>query len=74
MQKATWEVSFTSRFWRYDLFPLFFGVLLRLIYVLNSIPNGNIEPVFPPIISFIKISVAEKVAKLLVEWCRVVVG
>ena len=52
----------------------FFGVLLWLIYVLNSIQNGNIEPVFLPIISFIKTFVAEKVAKLPVEWYRVAVG
>ena len=45
------------------LFPLFFGNLLWLIYALNIILNGNFEPVFPPIISFIKIFVAENVAK-----------
>ena len=50
-----------------DLFPLFFVVLLWLIYTLNIILNSNFEPVFLPIISFIKISVAEKVAKLGVE-------
>jgi hypothetical protein len=46
-------------------------VLLWLIYALNSIPNGNFEPSFPPIISFIKNFVAEKDAKSLAEWCRV---
>ena len=55
------------------LFPLFFGNLLWLIYALNIILNGNFEPVIPPIISFIKIFVAEKVAKSVVEWCWVVV-
>jgi len=55
------------------LFPLFSGLLLWLIYALNIILNGNFEPVIPPIISFIKIFVAEKVAKLPAEWCRVVV-
>jgi hypothetical protein len=55
-------------------FPLIFGLFLWLIYALNSIQNSNFEPVFPPIISFIKIFVAEKVAKLPVEWCYVVVG
>jgi hypothetical protein len=45
------------------LFPLFFVVLLWLIYALNIILNGNFEPVFPPVISFIKTFVAEKVAK-----------
>jgi hypothetical protein len=49
-----------------QLFPLFFGVLLRRIYALHVIPNGDFEPTFPPIISFIKIFVAENVAKLLV--------
>jgi hypothetical protein len=47
------------------LFPLFLGILLWLIYALYVIPNGNFEPTFLPIISFIKIFVAEKVAKLL---------
>jgi hypothetical protein len=50
------------------LFPLFFGNLLWLIYALNIIQNGNFEPDFPPIISFIKIFVAEKVAKPLAKW------
>jgi len=36
-------------------------------YALNIILNGNFEPVFPPIISFIKIFVAENVAKSPVE-------
>ena len=48
------------------LFPLIFGNLLWLIYALNIILNGNFEPVIPPIISFIKIFVAENVAKPLV--------
>ena len=48
-----------------QLFPLAFGNLLRLIYALNIILNGNFEPVIPPIISFIKIFVAENVAKPL---------
>ena len=43
------------------------------IYALNIIPNGKFEPVFLPIISFIKISVAEKVAKSPAELCQVVV-
>jgi len=47
------------------LFPLIFVVLLWLIYALNIILNGNFEPVIPPIISFIKIFVAENVAKPL---------
>ena len=55
------------------LFPLFFGNLLWLIYALNIILNGNFEPVFPPIVSFIKIFVAEKVAKSPAELCQVVV-
>jgi len=55
------------------LFPLIFVVLLWLIYALNIILNGNFEPVFPPIISFIKIFVAEKVAKSPAELCQVVV-
>ena len=55
------------------LFPLFFGNHLWLICALNIILNSNFEPVFPPIILFIKIFVAEKVAKLLVGWCLVVV-
>ena len=50
-----------------QLFPLFFGVLLWLIYALNSIPKGNFEPGFLPVISFIRIFVAEKVAKLSVR-------
>ena len=54
-------------------FPLIFEFLLLLIYALNIILNGNFEPVFPPIISFIKILVAENVAKSLAELCQVVV-
>jgi hypothetical protein len=45
------------------LFPLFFGVLLLLIYALNIILNGNFDTDFPPTISFIKNFVAENVAK-----------
>ena len=52
---------------RLGLFPLFFEFLLLLIYALNSILNSDFEPAFLPIISFIKISVAENVAKVLVE-------
>ena len=55
------------------LFPLIFVVLPWLIYALIIIQNSNFEPVFLPVISFIKNFVAESVAKLLVEWCRVVV-
>ena len=51
--------------------PLFFVVLLLLIYALNSILNSDFEPAFLPIISFIKNFVAENVAKLPAEWCRV---
>ena len=49
------------------LFPLIFEFLLLLIYTLNSILNSDFEPAFLPIISFIKISVAEKVTKLSEE-------
>ena len=49
------------------LFPLIFEFLLLLIYALNSILSSDFEPSFLPIISFIKISVAENVAKVLVE-------
>jgi len=49
------------------LFPLIFGNLLWLIYALNIILNGNFEPTFLPIIPFLKIFVAEKVAKLSEE-------
>ena len=55
------------------LLPLIFEFLLWLIYDLNIIPNGNFDTDFLPIISFIKIFVAEKVAKSFVEWCQVVV-
>ena len=47
------------------LFPLFFVVLLWLIYALNIILNSDFEPTFPPIISFLKNFVAENVAKSL---------
>jgi len=56
------------------LFPLFFELRLWLIYALYIIQNSDFEPSFPPVFSFIKIFVAEKVAKLLAEWCRVVVS
>ena len=48
---------------KFKLFPLFFRILLLLIYALYLIPNGNFVPTFLHIISFIKIFVAEKVAK-----------
>ena len=60
-EKRTVEISTVLRIYR--LFPLFFGVLLWLIYALNIIPNSNIAHLFPLIISFIKIFVAENVAK-----------
>ena len=47
-------------------FPLIFEFLLWLIYALNIIQNGDFGPVFACIISFIKISVAENVAKSFV--------
>ena len=55
--------GFRALFSQLILLPLFFGDLLWLICALNIIPNGNFEPVFPPIISFLKIFVAENVAK-----------
>ena len=55
------------------LFPLIFVVLLWLIYALNIILNGNFDTGFPPIISFVKFFVAEKVAKSPAELCQVVV-
>ena len=58
---------FTGKNGGCSLFPFFFVVLLCLIYTLNIILNSNFEPTFPPIISFIKNFVAEKVAKSLVE-------
>ena len=51
-----------------------FELYLWLIYALNSIPNGDFEPTFPPIISFIKNFIAENVAKSVAKWCYVVVG
>ena len=56
------------------LFPLFFRILLWLIYALNIIQSSNFEPVLTPIISFLKTYVAENVAKLPAEWFQVVVG
>ena len=44
-------------------------VLLWLISALNIILNGNFELTFLPIIPFLKIFVAENVAKLSEEWC-----
>ena len=55
-----------------QLFSLFFGNLLWLIYALYYILKGNLDTDFPPVILFIKIFVAEKVAKSPAEWCRVV--
>ena len=46
-----------------QLFPLFFEFLLWFIYALNYILKGDFDNVFLSIISFIKIFVAEKVAK-----------
>lgn len=51
------------RFANSELIPTLFRDTLLLIYALNIIPNGNFEPIIPPIISFIKIFVAENVAK-----------
>lgn len=48
-------------------FPLIFRILLLLIYALNIIPNGNFDTGFLLIILFIKIFVAEKVAKSLAK-------
>ena len=56
-------VGITGFFGFFELFPLFFGNLLWLIYTLYYILKGNFEPVFSPIILFIKIFAAEKVAK-----------
>ena len=53
--------------------PLIFEFLLLLIYALNIIQNGDFEPTFLLIISFLKIFVAEKVAKSPAELCQVVV-
>jgi len=36
--------------YHFQLFPLFFVVLLWFIYALNIILNGNFEPTFQPII------------------------
>ena len=44
-------------------FPLFFVVILWLIYALYYILKGNFDTNFLPTISFIKICVAENVAK-----------
>ena len=49
------------------LFPLIFRILLLLIYALNIIPNGNFDTGFLLIILFIKIFVAEEVAKSLAK-------
>ena len=56
---------------RLVLFPLFFVVLLWLIYALNIIPNSNLKPVFLPVISFFKILLQKKLQNRLwnsVEW------
>lgn len=50
-----------------ELLPLIFRILLLLIYALNIIPNGNFDTGFLLIILFIKIFVAEKVAKSLAK-------
>ena len=50
------------------LFPLFFGNLLWLIYALYCILKDDFDTIFLPVILFIKIFVAENVAKLLAEW------
>ena len=55
------------------LFPLFFGNLLWLIYALYYILKGDFGTDFLPVISFVKIFVAEKVAKSPAELCQVVV-
>ena len=52
---------------------ILFWILPRLIYALNYILKSDFDTIILPIISFIKIFVAEKVAKSLAEWCRVVV-
>jgi len=49
------------------LFPLIFVILIWLIYDPNIILNSNFETAFLPIISFIKISVAENVSKSSAE-------
>ena len=56
-----------------QLFPLFFGKLLWLIYALYCILKDDFDTDFLPIILFIKIFVAENVAKSPAEWCRVAV-
>ena len=48
-------------------------VLLWLIYAPYYIQKGNFDTNFPPIILFIQIFVAEKVAKSPAELCQVVV-
>ena len=58
-------VGITGFFEFFELFPLFFGMLFWLIYALYLIPSGNFEPTFLPIIPFLKIFVAENVAKSL---------
>lgn len=58
---------FTGFFRPLELFPLIFRILLLLIYALNIIPNGNFDTGFLLIILFIKIFVAEEVAKSLAK-------
>lgn len=80
MRSVNKEVRFaqaTGSLWveRYDLgfakcfemmfFSTLFGILLWLIYALNYILKGNFDIDFLPVISFIKIFVAEKVARSL---------
>ena len=56
------------------LFPLFFRIVLWFIYALNSTNQDNYDTSFLLMISFIKIVVAEKVAKSPAGSFRVVVG
>ena len=66
-------VGITGFFGFFESFPLFFVVILWFIYALYYILKGNFDINLPPIISFIKICVAENVAKLSAGWCRAVV-
>lgn len=52
-------------------FPLIFESLLLLIYALNITRNGNFEPTFPTIISFIENYLAENVEEQPTEWYHV---
>ena len=62
-------VGITGFFGFFELFPLFFKNLLRLICALNYILKGDFDTNFLHIILFIKIFVAENVAKSLAGWC-----